>query len=164
MPKTDVPQNQEPKLDLEKTQEVAAVSAVSKETPSAAPVVAPKVKKSNKKSLPKGIIFIQASMNNVIVTLTDLKGNTLGWMSSGASEFKGSRKSTPHAAQETVRKLMEKTRDLLGLKEVNIIVKGAGSAREAAIRAVSTYVRVTEIKDRTGIPHNGCRPPKRRRV
>lgn len=123
-----------------------------------------KVKRRERKSVPKGQAHIQSTFNNTIITLTDPKGNVLSWGSAGASDFKGSRKSTPYAAQvaaETAaRKAMEH-----GLRQVEVYVKGPGSGREAAIRSLqATGLQVVAITDVTPIPHNGCRPPKRRRV
>jgi len=124
----------------------------------------PKAKKRERKSVPEGRACIQATFNNTIVTLTDPNGNVLAWSSSGTVGFKGSRKSTPYAAQlaanNAARKAME-----YGLKQVEVVVKGPGSGREAAIRALqSSGLYITSIRDVTPIPHNGCRPPKRRRV
>jgi small subunit ribosomal protein S11 len=114
--------------------------------------------------VPRGTAYIQSSFNNTIVTITDLDGNVLSWGSAGAAGFKGSRKSTPYAAglaaDAAARKAMEH-----GMREVAIYVKGPGSGREAAIRSLQAAgLGVTAIVDRTPIPHNGCRPPKKRRV
>jgi len=121
-------------------------------------------KKRVKKNVEHGQAHIQASFNNTIVTLTDANGNALSWASAGGLGFKGSRKSTPYAAQmaaETAAKAAAPT----GLKSVDVMVKGPGSGREAAIRALSAIgILVTSIQDVTPVPHNGCRPPKRRRV
>lgn len=121
-------------------------------------------KKRDRRHVEKGVAHIRSSFNNTLVTITDEKGNALSWSSSGTQGFKGSRKSTPFAAQlaaETAaRSAME-----YGLKEVEVMVKGPGSGREAAIRSLQTAgLEVTTIKDVTPVPHNGCRPPKRRRV
>jgi small subunit ribosomal protein S11 len=123
-----------------------------------------KSRKRERKSVPEGRACIQATFNNTIVTLTDPNGNVIAWSSSGTVGFKGSRKSTPYAAQmaanSAARKAMEH-----GLKQIEVIVKGPGSGREAAIRALqSSGLYITSIRDVTPIPHNGCRPPKRRRV
>ncbi|MBN1493120.1 MAG: 30S ribosomal protein S11 [Candidatus Omnitrophica bacterium] len=123
-----------------------------------------KTKKKKSKNIAKGIVHIAATFNNTIITITDQQGNTISWSTSGACGFKGSKKSTPFAAQiasETAaRKAVEH-----GLKEVEVIVKGPGGGREAAVRALqSCGITVTSIKDITPVPHNGCRPPKRRRV
>ena len=117
-----------------------------------------------KKNIERGQAHIQSSFNNTIVTITDMSGNTLSWASSGGLGFKGSRKSTPFASQmaaeEAAKAAMEH-----GLKSVEVLVKGPGSGREAAIRALQAAgLEITLIRDVTPIPHNGCRPPKRRRV
>lgn len=111
-----------------------------------------------------GKAFIQASFNNVIVTITDMYGNTIAWSSAGKNGFKGSRKNTPFAAQVTGEAAAKEAYGL-GLRRVEVEIKGPGSGREAAIRSLQTVgIEVTTIKDTTPIPHNGCRPPKRRRV
>ena len=127
--------------------------------------VAKKVtKKRIKKNVERGQAHIQASFNNTIVTLTDAEGNALSWASAGGLGFKGSRKSTPYAAQ-TAAETATKAALVHGLKTVGVFVKGPGSGREAAIRALNTAgLEVTSITDVTPVPHNGCRPPKRRRV
>ncbi len=126
-------------------------------------VKAPKRKK-NKKQLSVGVVHIQASFNNTIITVTDVTGNVVSWSSAGSKGFKGSRKSTPFAAQiaseDAVKKAMEH-----GLRTVTVFVNGPGGGRESALRAVAQAgLKVTMIRDVTPIPHNGCRPPKRRRV
>jgi small subunit ribosomal protein S11 len=123
-----------------------------------------KSRRREKKSIASGKAFIQSTFNNTIVTLTDPQGNVLSWGSAGASGFKGSRKGTPYAAQlaahEAARKAMEQ-----GLRQIEVVVKGPGSGREAAIRSLqSSGLYITTIRDVTPVPHNGCRPPKRRRV
>ena len=121
-------------------------------------------KKRIKKNVEHGQAHIQSSFNNTIVTLTDAQGNALSWASAGGLGFRGSRKSTPYAAQMAAETA---TRAALpyGLKTVDVMVKGPGSGREAAIRALAAAgLQVTSIKDVTPVPHNGCRPPKRRRV
>jgi len=121
-------------------------------------------KKKAKKNVPRGIVHIQATFNNTIVTVTDMEGNTLSWASSGNTGFKGSRKSTPYAAQVTAQEAAQKAMEN-GLQEVEVRVKGPGSGREAAIRALQILgLRIRVIRDVTPIPHNGCRPPQRRRV
>jgi len=131
-------------------------------------MAAPKKKKSGKKrvkkNIPTGVVHIQSTFNNTIVTITDPAGNTVSWSSAGVKGFKGSRKSTPFAAQlvaeDAARKAMEH-----GIRTVGVFVKGPGSGRESALRAIQNAgLRVTMIKDVTPIPHNGCRAPKRRRV
>ena len=123
-----------------------------------------RIKKRERKAVQKGRAYIQSTFNNTVITLTDVSGNAIAWGSSGTAGFKGSRKGTPYAAQlaaeQTARKGMEH-----GLRQVEVYVKGPGSGREAAIRSLqSTGLTVTGIRDVTPIPHNGCRPRKRRRV
>ncbi|HLQ34143.1 MAG TPA: 30S ribosomal protein S11 [Chloroflexota bacterium] len=121
-------------------------------------------RKREKKSVPRGQAHIQSTFNNTIVTLTDPHGNVIAWSSAGSSSFKGSRKSTPYAAQVTAETAAKKAMEH-GLREVAVFVKGPGSGREAAIRSLQAAgLVVTSISDVTPIPHNGCRPPKRRRV
>lgn len=111
-----------------------------------------------------GKAFIRATFNNVQVTITDLYGNTLCWSSAGKNGFRGSKKNTPYAAQVSAEKAAKEAFDM-GLRKVDVFVKGPGSGREAAIRAIATVgIEVHSIVDKTPIPHNGCRPPKRRRV
>ncbi|MFO7635958.1 MAG: 30S ribosomal protein S11 [Clostridia bacterium] len=130
--------------------------------------MAPKTKKVKKrkerKNIEHGAAHIRSSFNNTIVTMTDVKGNALSWASSGGLGFRGSKKNTPFAAQ-TAAETAAKAAMEHGLKTVEVYVKGPGAGREAAIRALQTAgLEVTLIKDVTPIPHNGCRPPKRRRV
>ena len=121
-------------------------------------------KKRVKQHIERGQAHIQSSFNNTIVTLTDAEGNALSWASSGGLGFRGSKKSTPYAAQMAAE-TAAKAALVHGLKTVEVMVKGPGSGREAAIRALqSAGLEVTSIKDVTPVPHNGCRPPKRRRV
>ena len=121
-------------------------------------------KKKEKRNIPRGRVYIQASFNNTIVSVTDMSGKVSAWSSSGHMNFKGSRKSTPYAAQLAARSAAEKAREH-GLREVEVLVKGPGIGREAAIRALSAEgISVRFIKDVTPLPHNGCRPRKRRRV
>ena len=121
-------------------------------------------KKKVKKNIERGQAHIQSSFNNTIVTITDTQGNAISWASAGGQGFRGSKKSTPFAAQ-TAAEVAAKAAMEHGLKTVEVFVKGPGSGREAAIRALQTAgLEVTMIKDVTPIPHNGCRPPKRRRV
>ncbi|MEW6194540.1 MAG: 30S ribosomal protein S11 [Bacteroidota bacterium] len=111
-----------------------------------------------------GVAHIKASFNNVIVTITDIYGNTISWSSAGKNGFKGSRKNTPFAAQVTAEAAAKEAHDL-GLRKIDVFVKGPGAGREAAIRAMNVAgLEILSIKDTTPIPHNGCRPPKRRRV
>lgn len=117
-----------------------------------------------KKNVPSGVVHIQATFNNTIVTITDQVGNTVSWSSAGAKGFKGSRKSTPFAAQVVAEDAARKAMDH-GMKSVAVHIKGPGSGRESALRAVAACgLKITSIRDVTPIPHNGCRPPKRRRV
>jgi small subunit ribosomal protein S11 len=121
-------------------------------------------KKKEKKNIPSGVAHVQSTFNNTIITITDLEGQVICWSSAGAMGFKGSRKGTPFAAQiageDTARKAKEH-----GVKRVEVYVKGPGSGREAAIRSLQAAgLQISLIKDVTPIPHNGCRPPKRRRV
>ena len=117
-------------------------------------------RRRDRKNIEKGMAHIHSSFNNTIVTITDTQGNVLSWASAGELGFKGSRKSTPFAAGEAAKGAMEH-----GLKTVDVFVKGPGSGRESAIRSLQTAgLEITSIKDVTPIPHNGCRPPKRRRV
>lgn len=120
--------------------------------------------RKTKRTLSHGQVHIHATFNNTIVTITDTQGNTVVWGSAGSAGFRGSRKSTPYAARLAAEEAIKTAKDL-GLQEVDIFVKGPGPGREAAIRAVQgTGVRVRLIADVTPIPHNGCRPPKKRRV
>ncbi|MCD7948482.1 MAG: 30S ribosomal protein S11 [Oscillospiraceae bacterium] len=121
-------------------------------------------KRREKKHIEKGQVHIRSSFNNTMVTVTDTAGNALSWASSGGLGFRGSRKSTPFAAQSAAETAAKVAMEY-GLKSVEVFVKGPGSGREAAIRALQGVgLEVTMIKDVTPIPHNGCRPPKRRRV
>jgi small subunit ribosomal protein S11 len=124
----------------------------------------PRAKRKEKKSIPQGKAYIHSTFNNVIITLTDPTGNVIAWGSSGTAGFKGSRKGTPYAAQlaagAAARRAMEQ-----GLRQVDVYVRGPGGGREAAIRSLQIAgLSITSIRDVTPIPHNGCRPPKRRRV
>jgi small subunit ribosomal protein S11 len=130
------------------------------------PKAASSAKRKRKKQVsdPNGMAFVKATFNNVIVTITDADGNVLSWSSSGKEGFKGSRKNTPYAAQLSAETAGKTAHDM-GLRKVEVFVKGPGSGREAAVRGMaSSGLEVTSIKDRTPLPHNGCRPPKRRRV
>jgi len=121
-------------------------------------------KKKEKKSVFEGKVFIQATFNNTIVTVTDLNGNALSWASAGGLGFRGAKKSTPYAAQTTAETAAQKAMDF-GLREVHVLVKGPGVGRESAIRSLGALgLKVRSIKDITPIPHNGCRPRKSRRV
>jgi len=121
-------------------------------------------RKRERKAIPTGRAYIQATFNNIIVTLTDPHGNVISWGSSGTAGFKGSRKGTPYAAQLAARDAARKAMEH-GLRQVEVYVKGAGGGREAAIRSLqASGLAITSIRDVTPIPHNGCRPRKRRRV
>ncbi len=123
-----------------------------------------KTKKKVKKNVPSGIAHINSTFNNTIITITDTTGNTISWSSSGNKGFKGSRKSTPFAAQLAAEEAGKKAIEH-GMKNVEVVIKGPGNGRESAIRALgSSGLNITVIKDITPIPHNGCRPSKRRRV
>ena len=124
----------------------------------------PRGKRRERKSIPTGRAYIQSTFNNTIVTLTDSEGNVIAWGSSGTAGFKGSRKGTPYAAQLAARDATRRAMEH-GLRQVEVYIKGTGSGREAAIRSLqSSGLFLTSIRDITPIPHNGCRPPKRRRV
>ena len=131
-----------------------------------AKAVAKKVikKRRERKNIEKGAVHIQSTFNNTIITISDVQGNTISWASAGELGFKGSRKSTPFAAQSAAETAAKAAMEH-GLKTVEVFVKGPGSGRESAIRALEAVgLQITMIKDVTPIPHNGCRPPKRRRV
>jgi small subunit ribosomal protein S11 len=120
--------------------------------------------RKEKRIIPRGQAHIQATFNNTVITLTDLRGNTVGWTSAGTAGFKGSRKSTPYAAQVAAQQAARTAQDN-GMRELDVYIKGPGPGREAAIRSLqSAGLVVRSITDVTPIPHNGCRPPKRRRV
>jgi small subunit ribosomal protein S11 len=122
-------------------------------------------KRKIKKQVAKGVVYIAATFNNTVITVTDEMGNVLAWSSAGSLGFKGSKKSTPYAAQQAVEDAMTKAKEY-GIKEVGIKVQGPGSGRETAVKSVGAIegIRVTFFKDITPLPHNGCRPPKKRRV
>jgi len=124
-----------------------------------------KTKKRVKKNIAQGVVYISATFNNTIVTVTDNAGNVIAWSSAGQLGFKGSKKSTPFAAQEAVEDCMAKAKEN-GIKEVGIKVQGPGAGRETAVKAVGAIegIKVLYLKDITPLPHNGCRPPKKRRV
>jgi len=123
-----------------------------------------RVRKKAKKNVAEGVVHIHASFNNTIVTITDRQGNTLAWATSGASGFKGSRKSTPFAAQVAAESAGKAAQEC-GVKNLEVRIKGPGPGRESAVRALNALgLKITLISDVTPIPHNGCRPPKRRRV
>jgi len=121
-------------------------------------------KKKEKKNIPNGIAHIQATFNNTIITITDVIGNVIAWSSAGTVGFKGSRKSTPFAASQAAEDVAKKAKEN-GVKNLEVLVRGPGSGREAAIRSLQTSgLNISVIRDQTPIPHNGCRQPKRRRV
>ncbi len=124
-----------------------------------------KKKKKVKKSEPLGVAYIKSTFNNTIVTITDPKGNVVSWCSTGMTGFKGTKKGTPFAAQQAGELAAKKAIEMAGMKRITVMVKGPGSGRETAIRAIqSAGLEVESIRDITPIPHNGCRPRKRRRV
>ncbi len=122
-------------------------------------------KKKVKKSIAKGVVYVAATFNNTVITVTDEMGNVISWSSAGSLGFKGSKKSTPFAATEAVADAMAKAKEN-GIKEVGVKVQGPGSGRDTAVKAIGATegIRVTFLKDITPLPHNGCRPPKKRRV
>ena len=123
-----------------------------------------RTKKKVRRSVSDGVAHVHASFNNTIITITDRQGNTLGWATSGGSGFRGSRKSTPFAAQVAADRVGEKVKEF-GLRNLDVNVKGPGPGRESAVRALNNAgFKITSICDVTPIPHNGCRPPKKRRV
>jgi small subunit ribosomal protein S11 len=135
-------------------------------TPAAteADAAAKKLKRKTKKNILNGVVHIQSTFNNTIITITDVSGNVIAWSSAGARGFKGSRKSTPFAAQVAAGDAAAKSMEH-GLKSVTVLVKGPGAGRESALRAIAAAgLKITMIRDVTPIPHNGCRQPKRRRV
>ena len=130
----------------------------------AAPAKAPVVKKSKKLVEAEGIAHISATFNNVLITITDMRGNTIAWGTAGKAGFKGSKKSTPFAATVAAENVGREAMNL-GVRKLHVLVQGPGSGRESAIQALASVgLRVVSIKDVTPIPHNGCRPPKKRRV
>ncbi len=122
-------------------------------------------KKKQKRTVTKGIVHIHTTFNNTIVNITDPQGNTIVWESGGTVGFKGTRKSTPYAAQVAAQKAIRRAINEFGLQEAEIWIKGPGAGRESALRAIfASGIKITAIRDVTPIPHNGCRPPARRRV
>lgn len=120
--------------------------------------------KKQKKNIPFGVVHINSTLNNTIVTITDLQGNTISWSSAGSVGFKGARKGTPFAAQSAAEKASRSAMEQ-GLQKVEVLIKGQGSGRETSVRALGVVgLDIISIKDITPVPHNGCRPPKRRRV
>ena len=132
--------------------------------PSAGATTAARVRKKVKKNVAEGVAHIHASFNNTIITITDRQGNALSWATSGAAGFKGSRKSTPFAAQIAAEQAGKAAQEC-GVKNVEVRIKGPGPGRESAVRALNAiWLKITSISDVTPVPHNGCRPPKRRRT
>ena len=126
--------------------------------------VVPVKKKKVKRSVPVGMVYVLASFNNTIITFTDVAGDVITWSSSGSKGFKGSRRSTPFAAQMAAEDAAKKAMDS-GMRSCSVIVSGPGSGRESALRAIAAAgLKISQIKDQTPVPHNGCRPAKRRRV
>jgi small subunit ribosomal protein S11 len=123
-----------------------------------------KLKKKTKRSISDVIVHVYASFNNTLITVTDVKGNTLAWATSGGCGFRGSRKSTPFAGQVAAGKAIQKARELYGVESAEVRIYGPGPGRDASVRAVRDFVQITAIFDVTGIPFNGCRAPKQRRV
>jgi small subunit ribosomal protein S11 len=150
-------------MSQDKTNIPAAPAAAAGEAGAAGPKQKA-AKKKAKKNVATGIAHIQSTFNNTVVTITDINGNTVAWSSAGSRGFKGSRKSTPFAAQLAAEEAARKAMDH-GMRSVAVFVRGPGAGRESALRALqSVGFRVTLIRDVTPVPHNGCRPPKRRRV
>ncbi|MBM3514391.1 MAG: 30S ribosomal protein S11 [Alphaproteobacteria bacterium] len=144
-----------------------AAPAAASATPAAAPApgaAAPRARKRERKNISSGIAHVNATFNNTMITITDVQGNAISWSSAGTMGFKGSRKSTPYAAQVAAENAGKKAMEH-GVKTVSVLVKGPGTGRESALRALQAVgFQVTSIQDVTPVPHNGCRPRKRRRV
>ncbi|HLG06235.1 MAG TPA: 30S ribosomal protein S11 [Gemmatimonadales bacterium] len=153
----------EPNPPSPESQPAATASAAA--APAGTPAPAPKVAKRGRKVVEsEGIAHISATFNNVLITITDLRGNTIAWGTAGKAGFKGSKKSTPFAATVAAENVGREAMNL-GVRKVHVLVQGPGSGRESAIQALASVgLKVVSIKDVTPIPHNGCRPPKRRRV
>lgn len=148
----------------EKPQSAAPAAPAAPVAPAAAPVKTPAAKRGKKVVESEGVAHIAATFNNLLITITDMKGNTLVWGSAGKAGFKGSKKSTPFAATVAAENCGREAMNL-GVRRVHVRVQGPGSGRESAVQALaSAGLRVVSIKDVTPIPHNGCRPPKKRRV
>jgi len=145
--------------DIEKTEEVSGVTEGASEAGASAGR-----KKKPKRLIHDVIVHIYASFNNTIATVTDMKGHTLAWATAGGCGFRGSRKSTPFAGQVATSKAVQKVREQYGAKTAEIRVFGPGPGRDASVRAVREHLQISAIYDVTGIPFNGCRPPKERRV
>ncbi len=149
----------------EGAEEAKTDAAATDEKEGATEAPAPKQRrKKGRKHVPVGCVHVQSTFNNTIITFTDPSGNAVAWATSGGSGFKGSRKSTPFAAQVAAETVAHKARDM-GMRSVTVFLKGPGGGRESALRAIQkSGIRITGIRDVTPVPHNGCRPPKRRRV
>jgi small subunit ribosomal protein S11 len=161
--KTEKPETKAPPARTSAAPAAKGAPAAGAATPEGRPAPAPR-RKREKRAVPHGTAHVKASFNNTIVSICDPQGNTICWATAGASGWKGSRKSTPYAAQVTAENAAKKAVEA-GMKSVEVFVKGPGAGREAAIRALeASGLQVTAITDVTPIPHNGCRPPKRRRV
>ena len=162
-PKTETPTKAEGAAPAKGKAAEGAAPAKGAAPAEGRPAPAPR-RKREKRAVPQGQAHIKASFNNTIVSISDPQGNTICWATAGASGWKGSRKSTPYAAQVTAENAAKKAVEA-GMRSVEVFVKGPGAGREAAIRALeASGLQVTAITDVTPIPHNGCRPPKRRRV
>lgn len=162
-PKAAKPEGKPPPKGAKPATAAGEVAAAAT-TAEGAAVPAIKVKKKIKKNVSTGVVHIQATFNNTIITVTDTKGNVLCWATSGAKGFKGSKKGTPFAAQLASETACRKASDY-GMKSVTVYIRGPGAGRESALRAIAhAGLRVTSIRDLTPLPHNGCRPPKQRRV
>lgn len=146
------------------TEEAPAPAAASEETAAAAPATAAPKRKKGKRIVAEGVVHIHSTFNNTIVTITDTQGGAISWASAGSVGFKGSRKGTPFAAQLAAENAAKKAADQ-GMRSVQVLVNGPGGGREPALRSLQgAGFAITAIRDVTPIPHNGCRPPKRRRV
>ncbi len=167
--KTQLDQGDESNTKTKSTEPTATPNKEEKKLPTAADLLAddivePIKRKKGSKNVPVGIAFVKTTFNNTIVSITDMRGNVVSWSSAGRCNFKGSRKSTAFAAT-TVAQDASRTAISHGMTEVEVRVQGPGAGRESAVRAIqSSGLMITSIKDTTAIPHNGCRPPKRRRV
>ena len=166
---TQIDQDDESNTKTKSTETAATPNKKEKKLPTAADLLAddivePIKRKKGSKNVPVGIAFVKTTFNNTIVSITDMRGNVVSWSSAGRCNFKGSRKSTAFAAT-TVAQDAARTAISHGMTEVEVRVQGPGAGRESAVRAIqSSGLMITSIKDTTAIPHNGCRPPKRRRV
>jgi len=165
-PKAEAKKAESTKAEAKKDESTKTEEAVSKDVAQVDKKEAPVVKKKKvKRHVPIGRVFVHATFNNTIITFTDTNGNVLAWSSAGAKGFKGARKGTPFAAQIAAEDAARKAVERYGVRTVDVMVKGPGGGRESSLRAIqSSGIKVSFIKDGTPIPHNGCRPPKKRRV